>query len=143
MYSGVPTTPRGAVAVVARPPGIAGQPLVGGRPWRRRTIKLKSPRTHPTILTAVQVQAILDAYTRLRNRFLFALLWETGIRIGEALGLRHEGLAADLRIRVGLGLEPFAEVEWVILPRGRAPARTMRPLSVRISGGDGAWSSKC
>ncbi|MFI5774754.1 SgcJ/EcaC family oxidoreductase [Streptomyces sp. NPDC051658] len=27
MYSGVPTTRRGAVAVVARPPGITGQPL--------------------------------------------------------------------------------------------------------------------
>jgi energy-coupling factor transporter ATP-binding protein EcfA2 len=29
----------------------------------------------------------------LRDRFTFALLWETGIRIGEALGLRHEDLA--------------------------------------------------
>ena len=30
-YSGVPTTRRGAVAVVARPPGITGQPLVQRR----------------------------------------------------------------------------------------------------------------
>ncbi|MGW7449441.1 tyrosine-type recombinase/integrase [Kitasatospora sp. NPDC054795] len=45
---------------------------------------------HPTLLTAVQAQAILDACTRLRDRFLLALLWGTGIRIGEALGLRHE-----------------------------------------------------
>ena len=44
------------------------------------------PRKHPTLLTAGQVQAILDACTRLRDRLLWALLWDTGIRIGEALG---------------------------------------------------------
>jgi integrase len=37
-----------------------------------------------------QLQAILDAQQRLRNRFLFALLFETGMRVGQALGLRHE-----------------------------------------------------
>lgn len=68
--------------------------LSGGGPERRRTIKLQAPRKHPMILTASQVQAILDACTRLRDRFLFALLWESGVRIGEALGLRHEDLAA-------------------------------------------------
>jgi integrase/recombinase XerD len=68
--------------------------LSGGEPERRRTIKLQAPRRHPTILTATQVQAILDACTRLRDRFLFALLWASGVRIGEALGLRHEDLAA-------------------------------------------------
>ncbi|WP_433258310.1 tyrosine-type recombinase/integrase [Streptosporangium sp. CA-135522] len=30
-------------------------------------------------------------------RFLFALLWDTGVRIGEALGLRHADLAAAER----------------------------------------------
>ncbi|MFJ2574990.1 hypothetical protein ACIOYT_31815 [Streptomyces halstedii] len=52
--------------------------LADGEPERRRTIKLKTPRMHPTILTAAQVQAILDACTRLRDRFLFALLWGPG-----------------------------------------------------------------
>ena len=67
--------------------------LSAGEPERRRTIKLRSPRRQPVILTAAQVQAILDACTRLRDRLLWALLWDTGIRIGEALGLRHEDLA--------------------------------------------------
>jgi integrase len=80
--------------------------LSGGEPERRRAIKLKSPRKHPTILTAVQVQAILDACTHLRDRLLWAFLWDTGIRIGEALGLRHEDLAA-------------AEGELTIMPRQR------------------------
>jgi site-specific recombinase XerD len=52
--------------------------LSGGEPERRRAIKLKSPRKHPTILTAVQVQAILDACTHLRDRLLWAFLWDTG-----------------------------------------------------------------
>ena len=68
--------------------------LSGGEPERRRTIKLQAPGKHPAILTAAQVQAILDTCTHLRDRFLWALLWESGIRIGEALGLRHEDLAA-------------------------------------------------
>jgi len=39
------------------------------------------------------MQAILDACTRLRDRFFFALLHES-CRAGEALGLRHEDIAA-------------------------------------------------
>ena len=34
--------------------------------------------------------AVIDCQERLRDRFLFALLASTGMRIGQALGLRHE-----------------------------------------------------
>jgi integrase len=68
--------------------------LGGGEPERRRTIRLKAPRQHPKLVTAAQVQAILDACDRLRDRFLLSVLWDSGVRIGEALGLRHEDLAA-------------------------------------------------
>ena len=44
-------------------------------------------------MTAAQVQAILDACDRLRDRFLLSVMWDSGVRIGEALGLRHEDLA--------------------------------------------------
>jgi integrase len=67
--------------------------LSGGEPGQRRTIKLKTPRQHPKLVTAAQVQAILDACDRLRDRFLLSVLWDSGVRIGEALGLRHEDLA--------------------------------------------------
>jgi site-specific recombinase XerD len=60
---------------------------------RRRTIKLKSPQCLPKVLTAQQVQAILDACEHLRDRLLFALMLDTGVRVGEALGLRHEDVA--------------------------------------------------
>src|SRR5213079_1942793 len=36
----------------------------------------------------------LDACTRLRDRFFFALMHETGCRAGEVPGLRHEDIAA-------------------------------------------------
>lgn len=71
---------------------------VGGqRPQRRSEIKVKAVRSQPRILAAGQVQAILDACTRLRDRLLFALLFDTGVRIGEALGLRHADLASAER----------------------------------------------
>src|SRR6266566_102127 len=41
-----------------------------------------------------EAPAILDACTRLRDRFFFALLYDSGCRAGEALGLRHEDIAA-------------------------------------------------
>ena len=68
-----------------------------GKPYRGRAITLKAPGKLPRILTAGETQAILDACTRLRDRFFFALLHETGCRAGEALGLRHEDIAAAER----------------------------------------------
>ena len=61
-------------------------------PQRRHTIKLKTSRPRPKVLTARQAQAILDACGHLRDRLLFALLLDCGVRIGEALGLRHEDM---------------------------------------------------
>jgi len=44
------------------------------------------------VLTTAEAQTILDACDHLRDRLLFALLLDTGMRIGEALGLRHADL---------------------------------------------------
>ena len=60
-----------------------------GKPIPTRPIKLAVPRRRPRTLDAEQVVAVLAACERLRDRFLMALLAETGIRIGQALGLRH------------------------------------------------------
>jgi integrase/recombinase XerD len=48
-------------------------------PQRRRTIKLKASRPRPKVLTAVEVQTILDACDHLRDRLLFALLLDCGV----------------------------------------------------------------
>lgn len=59
---------------------------------RRRTIKLKTPQRIPRTLSPDGLAAIMWACDRLRDRFLIELLAGTGMRIGEALGLRHEDI---------------------------------------------------
>jgi len=66
-------------------------------PTPGRAVSLKVARKQPRVLTAAEAQAILHACGRLRDRLLFALLYDSGIRIGEALGLRHEDIAAAER----------------------------------------------
>ena len=68
-----------------------------GQAQSRRETRLKAPRKQPRILAPAEVQAILDACERLRDRLLFAVLYDTGMRIGEALGLRHEDWTAAQR----------------------------------------------
>src|ERR1017187_715535 len=64
------------------------------KPQARRTIAVRAPARLPRVVTVAEMQAILDACEHLRDRFLFALLYESGVRIGEALGLRHEDIDA-------------------------------------------------
>ena len=66
--------------------------ITKNEPQRHRTITLKTSRPRPKVLTARQAQAILDACDHLRDRLLFAVLLDCGVRIGEALGLRHEDM---------------------------------------------------
>ncbi|GAA3820235.1 site-specific integrase [Streptomyces chiangmaiensis] len=93
----------GDLLTTLQPPGRRGgwKPFLHhispGRPQPRRTISLKVPKKLPRVLTAAEMQVILDACDHLRDRFLFALLHETGMRIGEALGLRHADIAAAER----------------------------------------------
>jgi DNA-binding CsgD family transcriptional regulator len=94
-----PTTGRGRGAATSYRPFLHHVSKRGGE--RRRTIKLKAPKYLPKVLTVQQVQAILDACEHLRDRLLFALMLDTGARVGEALGLRHEDIAiADKTITI-------------------------------------------
>jgi integrase/recombinase XerD len=68
-----------------------------GKPRQGRAIALKSAKKLPRVLTVTETQTILDSCDHLRDRLLFAVLHETGMRIGEALGLRHEDIAAAER----------------------------------------------
>ena len=74
-----------------------GNRITKGRPVPTRPVKLKAPRRLPGSLTVVEVTTILTACTRLRDRFLIALLAETGMRIGQALGLRHADFVSRRR----------------------------------------------
>jgi hypothetical protein len=73
--------------------------LSKGRSQPGRAIALKAPGKLPRVLTVAEAQAILDACDHLRDRFLLAILWDGGLRIGEALGLRHEDISPPLSAR--------------------------------------------
>jgi integrase len=60
-----------------------------GKETRTKLLKLKEPQKLPLILTQEQVKQLINACHRLRDKFLVSLLYETGMRIGQALGLRH------------------------------------------------------
>lgn len=59
---------------------------------KSRILKLKEPKKLPDTLTGEQVQQLIDSCRRTRDKFLVMLLYETGMRVGEALGLRHEDI---------------------------------------------------
>lgn len=59
---------------------------------RARAVRLPEQTCVPRTLTLEQIAAIVASQRRLRDRFLFALLASTGMRIGQALALRHEDI---------------------------------------------------
>ncbi len=66
-----------------------------GKLAKTRLLKVKEPKKFPGCLTAVQVKTLIDNCNRIRDKFLICLLYETGMRIGEALGLRHEDMVTS------------------------------------------------
>jgi integrase/recombinase XerD len=70
--------------------------IAHGRP-RARVGRLRESQRPPQTLSLEQVAAVLDAQRRLRDRFLFALLFGSGMRIGQALGLRHADFVSHER----------------------------------------------
>jgi integrase len=69
---------------------------VGGRSRGapRRPVRLWTPRRLPVTLSPEQVAALLAACEHLRDRLLIASLAETGMRVGQALGLRHSDIVS-------------------------------------------------
>ena len=58
----------------------------------KRGIKLKLPEVLPRAINPADVRKLLSVIDNIRDRALFLLLLRTGIRIGEALGLRLSDL---------------------------------------------------
>jgi integrase len=59
---------------------------------RSRALRLAEIDNPPRSLTADQIAAVMRALSRVRDRLLVAVLAESGMRIGEALGLRREDM---------------------------------------------------
>ena len=64
---------------------------------RGRVGRMREQRSLPRTLTLGEVAAIIGAQHRVRDRFFFALLALTGMRVGQALGLRHSDLVGHER----------------------------------------------
>lgn len=94
-FSGVELTKNQAVYPSQYKPflyGIANQSQV-----KKRLLKVSESKKLPRVLTLIQVQELIKACNTLRDKFLICLLYETGLRIGEALGLRHEDMLTEGR----------------------------------------------
>ncbi|MEH2295066.1 tyrosine-type recombinase/integrase [Nostoc sp.] len=66
--------------------------ITKSKPIRTRLVKLKEPKRFPKTLSLEQVNQLVETCNRIRDKFLICLLHESGMRIGQALGLRHEDI---------------------------------------------------
>ena len=71
------------------PPGFDAGESGQFRTVRARALKARAQTSFPEALTSEQVHAVLACCRRPRDLFVVILLLETGLRIGEALGLRR------------------------------------------------------
>src|SRR5699024_6743585 len=58
-----------------------------GKPFDKNILKMKEPRREVLTLTSVQVQAIHDACSNIRDALIIRILYEGRLRIGEVLSL--------------------------------------------------------
>lgn len=88
--------------------------------YKTPIIKLKEPRTRIKTIKKYEVERLLSACLTPRDQFLIRLLWESGLRIGEALALWLEDIEPDVR-RIHVvdrgELENLSEIKTVCSPR--------------------------
>ena len=64
----------------------------------RHYVRLTEPQRQVKDMALGQAISVIQAQNRLRDKFLFMLLLVTGMRIGQALGLRHSDFVSHARI---------------------------------------------
>ncbi len=85
-----------------------------------KILKIKVRRSRPKTLSKEQVGKLIDACSNLRDRFLIQLLWESSMRIGEALALWLEDFEIDgqkIHIEDRGDLPNLAEIKTMCSPR--------------------------
>lgn len=65
------------------------------KPSNKNVLKIKEPRRKLKVLTKEEIEIIYNTTTNIRDEFLIKLLFETGLRIGEALSLFIEDIIYD------------------------------------------------
>ena len=88
--------------------------------FNKRLLKLKVAKSRPKTLPKKDIASLIEACTNFRDEFLLHLLWESGMRIGEALALWLEDFEIDgrrIHIRDRGELSNLAEIKTVCSPR--------------------------
>lgn len=83
-------------------------------------IRLKVPKSKPKTLSKQEIQVLLNSCTNGRDYFLLRLLWESSMRIGEALSLWIEDFniaETKIEIKDRGELENYSEIKTVNSPR--------------------------
>lgn len=65
------------------------------KPSNKNVLKIKEPRRKLKVLTKEEIEIIYNATTNIRDEFLIKLLFETGLRIGQALSPFIEDIIYD------------------------------------------------
>ncbi len=95
--------------------------IAKAKPEQTRVVSTKRERRQPKTLTGEQVETLIAACPHTRDKFLLTLLYHTGMRVGQILGLRH----SDISVENG---------EIQIVPRDNNPngarAKTHHPYTI-------------
>ncbi len=85
-----------------------------------KILKIKVRRSRPKTIAKEQVNKLIAACSNIRDKFLVQLLWESSMRIGEALALWLEDFEPDgqkIHIRDRGDLPNLAEIKTICSPR--------------------------
>ena len=88
--------------------------IARGRPVQSHVLKQPTPRRRPQTLTPEEIQRLVDACRNRRDHLLLVLLYESSLRIGEALALWIEDIdipRMKLHVRDRGALENGAEIK--------------------------------
>src|SRR5216684_1655172 len=95
--------------------------ITKGSPLEKNILKQpEAKRQRPKTITKAQVQQLLDAFLNQRDRLLVRLLYESAIRVGEALSLWVQDVdVAENKLHIcdRGGLENGAEIKTIHSPR--------------------------
>lgn len=100
--------------------------IAKSKPARQKLVKLKEPKKFPGCLTDEQVETLVNACHRLRDKLIILMLNGTGLRIGELLGLFHDD--------VGDGSDYFITVKRRNHPNGTRAKGQERTIPVLSTG---------
>jgi integrase/recombinase XerD len=69
--------------------------IAKAKPEQQRVVAVKREQRKPKTLTHEQIETLIAACTHTRDKLLLTLMYHTGMRVGQILGLRHKDLSVE------------------------------------------------